>query len=81
MIQRMAKEYPDRDPSETVKHLIDIAKLDAFHAPNVTSFDYLVRNAVKIINAFKTKRNGTAGQTREQVNESIDRAIAERFGG
>jgi hypothetical protein len=80
MIQRMAKEYPERDPVEVVRQLIDIAKLDDFHGPNLTSFDYLVRHGSKIINSFKAKRNGAAGQTREQINQSIDRIVAERYG-
>jgi hypothetical protein len=79
MLRRMEKEYPDRDPEEVVRQLIDIGKRDTFHTTNLTNFRYLVQNGAKIILNFKAKKNGHQLTTADRDAE-FDRLAAARYG-
>lgn len=53
ILNRMKKDYPDKDPVDQVKALISFGLKDPFHGKNLTSFEYLYRNTQKIIQSVK----------------------------
>lgn len=58
LIDKLKKEYPDYNPVEQIKVLIDIALKDDFHAKNATSIKYFYYNAQKIIQSIKKPKKG-----------------------
>lgn len=57
LLDRMKKDYPEKSPVEQVKALIRFGSQDKFHGKNITSFEYLYRNAQKIILSLKSEIN------------------------
>lgn len=53
LLDRMKKDYPDKDPVSQICSLIDYGIEDKFHGKNITSFRYLYYNAQKIIASVK----------------------------
>ena len=53
LIDRLKKDYPDKDPVGLIELLIKGGLTDNFHAKNITSFKYLYYNSQKIIQAVK----------------------------
>ena len=53
LLRKMKKDYPNVEPVEQVKMLIDIAMQDRFHRRNVTGFKYLYYNTQRIAQSFK----------------------------
>jgi len=60
LINKFKKDYPDKDPAEGIKFLIQIGLKDDFHSKNLTNFKYLYYNAQKIIQSFKGRLNKIA---------------------
>jgi len=60
LINKFKKDYPDKDPIEGIKFLIQIGLKDDFHSKNLTNFKYLYYNAQKIIQSFKGRLNKIA---------------------
>ena len=56
LIRKFKKDYPHRDPIESIKLLINYGLQDDFHSKNITNFGYLYRNTQKIIQAVKVRR-------------------------
>jgi hypothetical protein len=59
LIKKFQKDYPDKNPIELIKMLIEIALKDEFHAKNITTFRYLYYNAQRILNSMKGRFNRT----------------------
>lgn len=57
LIRKIKKDYPDKDPVQAIKVIIDLAIGDDFHSKNATGFKYLFYNAQKIIASYKQKKN------------------------
>ena len=57
LIRKVKKGFPELDPVEQVKIVIDIATTDAFHSRNATSFKYIYYNFVKIVKQAKESTN------------------------
>jgi phage replication O-like protein O len=57
LIRRFKKAYPDLDPVAQIKLLITVAQDDPFHSKNLTSFQYLFYNYVKIIKQKSSQMN------------------------
>ena len=57
LLNRMKKDYPDKEPLVQVKALIDYGLRDDFHGKNITSFKYLYYNAQKIIQSVQSKKS------------------------
>lgn len=57
LIRRFKKAYPDLDPVVQIKLLIDVGIEDPFHSKNLTSFQYLFYNYVKIIKQSSARFN------------------------
>ena len=53
LLNKFRKDYPDKNPVETICLLIDFALEDEFHKKNATSFKYLYYNSQKIIQSTK----------------------------
>ena len=60
LINKFKKDYPDKDPVENIKLLIQMGLQDEFHSKNLTNFKYLYYNAQKIIQSFKGRLNKIA---------------------
>jgi hypothetical protein len=60
LIRKIKKGYPELDPVEQVKVIIEVAIADAFHSKNTTSFKYLYYNFVKIIKQAQGDTNKVA---------------------
>jgi len=71
LIHKISLDYPDSDPIENIKLLIDLASQDKFHSKNLTSIKYLKNNVEKI------KR--LKGKTDHDALEEIKRTIAEKY--
>ena len=56
LINLVKKQYPNIDPIEPIKEVIELCLKDSFHAKNCTSFRYLLNNFFKIKNnnSFKS---------------------------
>lgn len=54
LIRKMKKDYPDIEPTQQIKVLIDLAMQDKFHSKNATSFKYLFYNVQRIAQSFKS---------------------------
>ena len=57
LLKRTKKDYPDKDASDIVCRIIDIAMQDQFHSKNSTNFRYIFYNFQKILQSFKGKKN------------------------
>ena len=53
LLDKLRKDYPNKDPVELVKALISGGIQDAFHGKNITNFRYLYYNCQKIIYTIK----------------------------
>jgi hypothetical protein len=53
LLRKMKKDYPNTEPVEQVKMLIDAALQDKFHSKNATGFKYLFYNTQRIAQSFK----------------------------
>ena len=56
LLNHFSKEYPDHDPVETTKRLIDIAIGDSFHRGLATKVSYLWFNKGRLILLGKQQR-------------------------
>lgn len=54
LIRKMKKDYPDTEPVDQIKMLIDVAMQDKFHSKNITGFRYLYYNTQRIAQSFKS---------------------------
>lgn len=55
LLNRIKKDYPDKNPVNGVKALITVGLQDKFHGKNLTNMKYLFYNAQKIIQSYKKK--------------------------
>lgn len=55
LLNRMKKDYPDKNPVEQIKALINFGLQDEFQEKNINGFRYLYNNATKIIQTTKSK--------------------------
>lgn len=84
MIQRMAKWFPNFDPEESLKRLIDAGKKDPFHGRNLTNFKYLIYHGVSVIEAAKrAKANGTGADRSalDRKKQEVLQSIVDRSRG
>lgn len=58
LINKIAKDYPELNPVESIKIIITKGKNHKFHGPKITGFHYLYYNTTKLINEIKTEQNG-----------------------
>jgi hypothetical protein len=56
LLRKMKKDYPETDPVENIKLLIETAIKDKFHSKNATGFKYLYYNTQKISVSFKRNK-------------------------
>ena len=56
LLDRMKKDYPDKDPIKQVCSLIDYGIEDSFHGKNIASFKYLFYNTQKIIASVRNNK-------------------------
>jgi hypothetical protein len=83
LMNKMRKLFPSHDTVDAIKRLIDHAKKDSFHGPNLTSFIYLDSHAAKIINRAKEGKRGGQQSTEQYAHASADalaRKLADREG-
>lgn len=57
LLERFRRDYPNRNPVELIKLMVDRGSADRFHAKNITGFKYLYYNAMKIIQSAKSDLN------------------------
>ncbi len=57
LLRKIKKGYPQLDPVQQVKILINIATNDKFHSKNTTSFKYLFYNFVRIVKQAQEARS------------------------
>ena len=57
LLDRLKKDYPDKDSAAQLCSLIEFGLQDKFHSKNITSFKYLYYNAQKIIQSVKGEIN------------------------
>lgn len=84
MMQRMAKWFPNFDPEESLKRLIDAGKKDPFHGRNLTNFKYLLYHGVAVIEAAKrAKANGTGADRSalDRKKQEVLQSIVDRSRG
>ncbi len=84
MLSRMAKLFPNFDPEESLKRLIDAGKRDPFHGPKLTNFNYLVKYGVAVINeAKRAKANGTVSDRSalDRKKQEVLQSIVDRSRG
>lgn len=55
LINKIKKDYPNKDPVANIKILIDKGLKDNFHGKNITGFQYIYNNLNKIINSIKNE--------------------------
>lgn len=55
LINKMKKDYPDKEPTNLIKTLIKAGLQDDFHSKNITNFKYLYYHTQKIIQSIKNK--------------------------
>jgi len=60
LLNKFKKDYPDKDPVDLIKFLIEAGLKDSFHSKNATNFKYLYYNAQKIIQSIKGRFNQVA---------------------
>lgn len=60
LVNRLSAAFPQTDPIESTKRLIDAATKDEFHAKNANSFKYLFGNYLKIIKSHQSKLQSVA---------------------
>lgn len=53
LLDKIKKDYPDKDPIIQIQALITFGLKDKFHGKNITSFKYLYYNCQKIIQSIK----------------------------
>jgi len=53
LLRKLKKDYPEVEPVDSIKLLIDTAFQDKFHSRNSTGFKYLFYNTQKIAQSFK----------------------------
>ena len=77
LLKQMARDFPDFDAAKSVRTLIDRSKGHPWHGPRASSFAYLVRHRVSIINELKNPANGTKRTSLdpEQVHRNVDAAV------
>lgn len=56
LLRKMKKDYPESDPVDNIKLLIETALKDKFHSKNSTGFKYLYYNTQKISVSFKKNK-------------------------
>ncbi len=56
LINKMKKDYPDKEPVAQIKAIIIFGRKDSFHGKNMTSFEYIYKNTQKIIEAVKSQK-------------------------
>lgn len=56
LINKMKKDYPDKDPEAQILALITFGRKDSFHGKNMTSFEYIYKNKQKIIEAVRSQK-------------------------
>mgnify|MGYP005609068465 CR=1 FL=1 len=80
MIQRMAKAFPNFDPEESLKRLIDAGKKDPFHGRNLTNFKYLLYHGVAVIESAKRAKAAKQGSVTgyDGATQSLAARIAAR---
>jgi predicted transcriptional regulator len=54
LIRKLKQEYPQQDPVQAAKVLIDVGSRDKFHSKNVTTVKYVYQNMHKIIRSYKS---------------------------
>ena len=81
LMNKMRKLFPSHDTVDSIKRLIDHAKKDHFHGPNLTSFIYLDSHAAKIINRAKADKQRTGAEAGSTGSAMADkgRRAAEDF--
>ena len=81
LVRKLAKDYPDFDPVDSAKRLIDFATTDAFHGRNSTNVGYLFRNVGKIAADAKAQKTNPKMMTDEQYRNASKAEAERRFGG
>ena len=81
LVRKLAKDYPDFDPVDSAKRLIDFATTDAFHGRNSTNVGYLFRNVGKIAADAKAQKTNPKTMTDEQYRNASKAEAERRFGG
>lgn len=56
LINKIKKDYPDKEPVKAIKALIDIGLSDEFHSRNLTNIKYLYYNTQKLISSYQSNR-------------------------
>lgn len=59
LLRKMKKDYPESDPVDNIKLLIETALKDKFHSKNSTGFKYLYYNTQKISASFKKNKGNS----------------------
>jgi hypothetical protein len=57
LIRKMKKDYPEHDPVDSIKLLIERGLEDRFHKRNITGFKYLYYNTKRIIESVKADQD------------------------
>lgn len=57
LLNRVKKDYPDKDTIKGIETLILAGLRDSFHGKNCTNFKYLFYNAQKIVQSFRGRTN------------------------
>lgn len=71
LMERMAELPGQHNPEALVRRLIDVAKADSFHGPNLTRMDYLLKYAARIINNRHKSSNGTPEARKDNVAKAL----------
>lgn len=79
MLARMKRDFPTFDPEKSLSHLITVGKQDKFHGPNLTSFQYLIYNATKIVNNARAAKHSTKQQQPDEYAHSAAEALARKL--
>ena len=77
LLTKLGKDYPDYDPLESAKALINAAMKDEFHRRNTTSVRYLLNNCGKIAAAARERKKGTH-QTLEDREQQLAEVLRNR---
>lgn len=71
LIIRIAKDYPDHNPVESIKLLITKAKESSFHGPNTTGFKYLYKHTQSIIQSLANDNSKKRSDPNNTIYERI----------
>lgn len=67
LINKIKKDYPDKNAVDNIKILIDKGLKDKFHGKNITGFQYLYNNLNKIINSIKNDKSKSPTSADQQA--------------